>query len=440
MPEVYQFHDLLRLYAFDQVRTEESVDSVRSATRRLLLWYLHTADNAVHVLTPETGHRELPELTADVSPSVFSGHGDAMAWFEAERDNLLSVVRVAKEVEMDDVAWMLPAVLLEIYARYNFFDDWINTSSTGLASVRRLRDRRGEAETLESLGKAYTQYLDRAKGMALQTVALEIRRELGDLVGEAASTNALGLAQLRSRNLDEALRLFERTNSIATEISDDYWTAISNNNMANVLIELERFDEAVALLNQALTVYRRVSAYGSEGDALRGLSHASRSIGEVAKANEFINGALSIAQDHRNSAWEAFWLLEFGQVKLSLDDPAGALVAYQRAAVLQRQLGDRIREAVVFDATGEVYRRLGRYDEAVEFHRFAVSAFRELNEKWHLAIALERLAVALADSEEFSAAERHMREALALFATFGDARSARHRTRIENALAQGFTS
>jgi tetratricopeptide (TPR) repeat protein len=206
--------------------------------------------------------------------------------------------------------------------------------------------------------------------------------------------------------------------------------------MANVLIELERFDEAIALLNKALTVYRRVSAYSSEGDALRGLSHASRSIAEVAKANEFINGALSIAQEHRNSAWEGFWLLECGQVKLSQDDPAGALVAYRRAAVLQRQLGDRIREAVVFDATGEAYQRLGRYDEAVEFHRFAVSAFRELNEKWHLAIALERLAVALANGEESAAAETHLREALALFATFGDAGSARHRTRIETALAR----
>ncbi|MPZ81303.1 MAG: tetratricopeptide repeat protein [Actinophytocola sp.] len=435
LPERYQFHDLLRLYAVDQVHTEENADSISATTRRLFLWYLHTADGAVRVLAPESRARELPETTGDVPRSVLSDHREALDWFEAERDNLLSVVHRAREAEMDDIAWLLSATLREIYARYNYFDDWISTSSIGLESVRRLRDRSGEAEMLESLGKAYAQHADRDRGAELQSGALEIRRELGDLVGEATSTNALGLMHLRSRSLGEALRLFQRTNAIAIEISDEYWTAVSSNNIANVLVELERFDEARDLLGKALDGFRRLSVHGSAGDALRGLSHVCRSVGDYPRANEFIDAALSIARERKNPAWEAFWLLELGQVKMSLDDPAEALVAYQRAAVLQRRLGDRSREAVVFDATGAAYQRLGRHDEAIGFHRFAVATFRDLDERWHLAVALEHLGAALSGIEDAAESATCLREALTLLRAFDDPRARRDEQRIENALA-----
>jgi tetratricopeptide (TPR) repeat protein len=284
---------------------------------------------------------------------------------------------------------------------------------------------------LESLGKAYTQQGDRSRGVEQQSLALAIRQETGDQRGELASINALGLARLRNHEPDTALRHFQRSQEIAAHLADDYWAAVASNNIANALIDLDRPGEAVPLLRDALAGYRRLSILGGAGDALRGMSHAHRLLGVPERARHFIDTALSIARDRKNPAWEAFWSLEAGQVRLALGDPAEALVLYQRAASMQRQLGDRIREAAVLDATGEAYSRSGRPVAAVAFHRYAVDVFRQCDEKWRLAVACRNLGAVLLVTEGARAAANVLDEAVALFAGFGDPAALRHRAELD---------
>lgn len=430
-PDRYEFHDLLRLYAHDQARTEEPPDSAASALQRLALWYLHAVWNAVRVVTPEVRERAFPDPPPEVRTPVFPDQDDAFTWCERERRNLVSLVRVLHERGSDHLAWLLADVLYEFCARRNHFDDWIATGTIGLAAVRRLGDRRGEADVLESLGKAHTQQGNRVRGVELQALALTIRQEIGDRRGELASTNALGLAHLRAHEPNAALRHFERSREIAEELADVYWTAVTSNNIANALIDLDRPDEAVPLLREAVTGYRGLSIVGGEGDALRGLSHAHRLLGAPGQALEFIQDALSIARNHRNQAWEAFWSLEAGRVSLALGAPDEALALYQRAASLQRQLNDRGREAAVLDATGEAYQALDRHAEAVAFHRYAVDAFRRSDERWRLAVALHNLSTALITAEGPQAATPHLDEAASLFAAFDDPAAHRHRARVD---------
>ncbi|MFJ6675928.1 ATP-binding protein [Actinosynnema sp. NPDC091369] len=430
-PDRYEFHDLLRLYAQDQARTEEPPEAATAALERLAAWYLHAAWNAVRALIPETAARELPPLPQDVSAPAFANHQDALTWYEHERRNLRSMIRVLGEQARDEVVALLADVLREIYARYNHFDDWVTTGVAGLDAARRSGNRRGEADALESLGKAHTQQGNRTKGIEHQTLALSIRQEIGDRRGELASTNALGLAYLRNHEPDTALRHFRRSREIADDLADDYWTAVASNNIANALIDLDRPEEALPMLQVALAGYRRLSIPGGEGDALRGLSHVHRLLGLPDEAQRFIGDALSIARDRKNPAWEAFWSLEAGQVSLALGDPEAALVLYQRAASLQRQLGDRIREAAVLDATGEAYQRSGRPADAAAFHRYAVDVFRQSGEKWRMAIALRNLGAVLIATEGAEAAASALDEAAILLAEFDDPAAHRHHAEVD---------
>jgi len=429
-PGRFQFHDLLRVYATDQARAEETAETSRSAIRRALLWYLHAAGQAVRELVPEARRIELAASEGDSVRPAFVDYAEANAWFERERMNLLTVNRVADELAMYDIAWQVAVVLYPVYGHRNQFDDWITTSSLALTAARRQGDRHGEAEVLESLGKAHVQLADRRTGIEFQTAALTLRRELGDRVGELDSTNALGLARLRGCELPEALALFRQANEIATDLDDDYWRAISLTNIANVLIDLERYEEALDLLGPAVEIYRRLGIRGSEGDALCVLSQAHRGLGAPEAALRAINQALLIASDQENRAWEGFWLVELGRVQLDLGTPSEALTSYQRSAILQRQLGDRAREAGALDATGEVYQHLDRQEEAADFHRLAVSAFRELEDNWQCALALDHLASALAATGVTMEAEACWSEALDLFDGFSDPRSLALRARI----------
>ncbi|QTR05140.1 tetratricopeptide repeat protein [Saccharothrix algeriensis] len=431
-PDRYEFHDLLRLYANDQARTGEPAESASAALERLALWCLHTAWNAVRLLVPEARDRDLPVLPPDVPGQAFADHDAALTWYERERRNVISLVRALGEQGRDDVVPLLSDVLREVYARHNHFDDWIATGTAGLDAVRRRGDRAAEAAALESLGKAHTQRGDRAEGIGFQEAALAIRRGIGDRRGEVASVNALGLAHLRDHRPAAALRHFRLCEAIADELDDGYWKAVAANNVANALIDLDRPDEAVPLLDKALDGYRELSIPGGEGDALRGLSHAHRLLGDPSAARRFIEGALSIAAQRRNRAWDAFWSLEAGRVFLALGAPEQALVHYQRAASLQRQLDDQVREAAVLDATGEAYQESARPGDAVGFHRYAVEVFRRFGERWRLAVALRNLGVALAAAEDPRAAAEALEEAADLFAAHDDPTARRHLAEVES--------
>ncbi|HEX2133312.1 MAG TPA: tetratricopeptide repeat protein [Actinophytocola sp.] len=419
--ERYQFHDLLRAYAGDQVRAEEPAEHRTAAMRRGLRWYLHTADAALTMTIPQGGRVDVRE-PADVQPLTFTSYRTANEWYDREGANLVAAVRAAAAMEMYDIAWMLPAVLRHTYARRSQFDDWVETSTIGLDAARALGDRAAEAEMLASLGKAHVQSAKLADGIEFHQEAFRIRHELDDVAGMLDSANAIGLASLRGRRLPDAMAYFATAQELAAELGDVYWTGVLANNVANVHLELDEFGEAEQLLSGAVETFRGIEDTVCEGEALYGLSRARRGLGRPADALGAIRQALAIARENRYRPGEALWSIELGRVEAALGRPAAALEAHQRAAAMHRQIGDRAREASAFDATGEAYRELGRHDEAADFHRLAAAAFRELGDRWRLAVALANLGTALraAGAAEGDAAAP-LREAHAIVADFPDA-------------------
>jgi tetratricopeptide (TPR) repeat protein len=123
--------------------------------------------------------------------------------------------------------------------------------------------------------------------------------------------------------------------------------------------------------------------------------------------------------------------MEAGRVLVALGTPAEALVPYQRAASLQRQLDGRVREAAGLDASGEAYQALSRHQDATEFHRYAVDTFRRFDERWALAVGLHNLAAALLTTGAPQTAATHLNEAAALLAAYDDPAARHLRTEVE---------
>ncbi|MGH3391870.1 MAG: ATP-binding protein [Actinomadura sp.] len=426
----YQFHDLLRAYAIDQVRQHKDATVSGTALRRLLLWYLRMADAALTAIVPAARQVPLARSDNEQERFVFSDYDEAIRWYEEERVNLVAAVRAADEAAMHDITWQLPATLHRIYANRNQFDDWSVTSTIALGAVRHVGDRAGEAEILESLGKMYTQSRQLDQGIGYHQAALSIRREIGDRLGETSSVNGVGLAMLRDHRLAEAKSHFEETYTLASALGDRAWEAIAVNNLANVFFELGQLDEAQEYIQHALAQYRELGDRGAEGDALRCASQIQRKLGNLVEATQAIEAALDIARELDNRTWEAWWLVELGRVQMANDQPDDALESFHQAATLQRRIGDQSREADAWDATGEVYRALGRYEEAIDFHRRAVFSCRQLGQRWHLAIALDNLATALAETGATTEANTHWADAKTILSDFTDPAADRLRDRV----------
>lgn len=420
-PDRYQFHDLLRAYAVDQAQDEETSESRQALLERLLTWYLHTAAAAAAAIDSHLRPVDLPAVRSELILQ-FPTREEAIRWYESERDNLAAGIRAAASAGLHDIAWQLPAVLRRIYA-FHTPAEWIPTGLIGLDSARRVGTRSGEADLLESLGMAHVQAGRTDDALAYHRQALAIRRETGDEFGEAMTLNGIGLVHLRRRELTQARGDFEQCLAIVRRLGERRWEGIAVGNLADTFLDLGESQQAFELAQQAVAIHRETGNTLSEFASLTVISAVQREWGSLDDAIATLHRAQDLAHELDNPVREAYALLELGQTQLAGELYEDALLAFHQAAVLYRRLGDTSREASAFDGTGEVYRELGRLDEAADFHRRAVAGHRKLDDRWQLAVCLNHLAATLALSGQPDQAQHHWREALTLVTAFSDAKA-----------------
>ncbi|RAJ61816.1 NB-ARC domain-containing protein [Streptomyces sp. Amel2xB2] len=448
-PDRFEFHDLLRAYAGDQAQQEESEQGRDEALRRVLDWYLHTADAAQGWIKPH--ERRLPsQPPADgVTPVSFADYDQAVDWAEREHANFLPAVRAAANAGLDAHAWQLAAVLWNAKAPSSLTSDWLPIGHAGLEAARRTGDRAAQARLLESFGFGYTKLSRIEEAQQAHEEALTVRRETGDRAGEANSLNALGLVHLRKRELGRAEARLGEASALFAESGETRRQTVTLANLALVRFRAGELEQAAEDIERALATHRQREDARSTGNALWILSGIQLERGEPQEALDSAEEALKFALDLRNHVAEACWLLAVGDAQQALGDHGAALTAYNRSATLHRRLGDRSREALAWHGTGETYRRLGRPDEAAAFHRRAAAAYRELGDAWGEAVALDGLAHAVREQDEperdererdgrgEQAAREHWAACLRLLDGYDDARARRMRTEVQARLDQG---
>ncbi|OEU90450.1 hypothetical protein DB35_04355 [Streptomyces abyssalis] len=435
-PDRFEFHDLLRAYAGDQAQREEPDGERSAALRRVLDWYLHTADSAQGWIRPDEAHLPSQPLSEGVTPVSFADYDQAVDWAEREHANFLPAVRAAAKSGLDVHAWQLAAVLWNADAPSALTTDWLPIGETGLAAARRLEDRRAQAMLLESFGFGYTNLGRLAEACECHERALGIRRECGDREGEADSLNALGLVHLRRRELGPAETQLAEASALFGELGEEHWQYVTRANLALVRFRAGELTRAAEDIEEALAAHRRMNRTPSIGNALWVLSGIRLDRGEVREAFDAAEEAVKLALDLRNHVAEGCWLLALGDAQQALGEHGEALTAYNRSASLHRRLGDRSREALAWHGAGETYRRQGRAHEAVAFHRRAAAAHRELGDAWGEAVALDGLACAVHEQDQ-EASREHWAECLRLLDRYDDARARRMREGVQARIGGG---
>ncbi|MFF5401407.1 ATP-binding protein [Streptomyces misionensis] len=423
----FRLHDLLRAYATDQAGLEEAPQEREEALRRVLTWYLHTADAVQARVAPREPRVELVPAGAGPPAPRFADAAHAMRWYEAERDNLVAAVRAAASGGLDRIAWQLAVVLRAVYMTNNPFRDWLTTSLTGLEAARRDGDRGAQAELHESLGMAYAQSQDLTAAAEHYESALALRRELHDTFGEALTLNGLGLLELRRRNLDQARAALEAGRALFAALDDRFWEPRVAVNLAEVELELGHPGNTTGPLRRGIEVFRTHGDRRAEGNALRLLAAAELDSGHADAALAYAEEAMAIATEIRSAATEAYWLLALGDAQRATGQPARAQESYRRAAALQEELGDRARQAAAWDGLGQARLQLGRAEAAADCHRRAAETFRDLRLPWETARTLAHLALALDHLPAPQEAADVRARALGLLTGFADQRALRLR-------------
>jgi tetratricopeptide (TPR) repeat protein len=414
-PDRFRLHDLLRMYAAERAIAEESGDDRTEAIRRLLNWYLHSADAAARVLAPQRRRTSLARLTGAQRPLAFETYHEALIWFKAERANLVAATRQAEQVGEYAVAWQLPAALLGFFNLRKHWADWISVHNIALPAARKLDDPYAEAWTLNSLGMAYYDLRWFTKAADYFKRALQLRQQIGDRYGEGSTLDNLGNTHRKLHRFDEAIECYQRALTMFREISDRHGEGSTLRNLGDAYRGLRRLDEAVDHYRQALLIWRELGDRDGEGRVLNNLGDIHRKLRRFDQAIECYEKALQICREIDNRYGEAGVLDHLGDTYQDLGRHDDAIDHYQQALRILQEIGDRFAEGNTLDNLGCAHYKAQNHEKAKTHLQQALALRQEINDRRGEVFTRHHLGVVLYATGQHSEAHESWQHALEMF-------------------------
>ncbi|KOV83221.1 hypothetical protein ADL03_21725 [Nocardia sp. NRRL S-836] len=403
----YALHDLIRLFA------RQSGD-LGDGVRRLLDRYLTIAHAANGVLNPR--HDLVRRPHCDDLPFA-PNRVEVLAHLDAERDNMLHVIRLAARSGLRRETWQLAYLLTSYFEARGNWAARVEQCEHAVEAARALGDRRAEAEMLRGLGIALQMTSRIADAMVVQRQALVLAREAGDLRGEARLHNNIGNAHSELREFDLALESYEAAMRVHRAAGDEVGVALARRNLGYTRVRMGRPDRAVEPLFAALETFRAVGNSRLEAATLMSLGNAFHQLADRAPALRYFGDALRISREIADHRFEADALAHLGVTQLALGDPAVAREHLTGALAVCRALGDRHREASALHHLGETELALGDL-AAARAHLTAALAVRAQAPDAFEEASVHRSSADLAGRcGRWTEAARHWAQALALFTT-----------------------
>ncbi|MCP2342020.1 tetratricopeptide repeat protein [Actinomadura rupiterrae] len=335
----FRLHDLLRAYAGECARAEESQQARTQAIRRMLSWYLHALDYGRRAILPHSHEVALVPAEGLAVPE-FAGAAEAMGWFERERTNLLAALRQAFELGQYDIAWKLPVVADGFFELGSYWSEWEQIHRQGLDAAR----------------------------------------ALGDVLGEASNLFCLGDAAWRGGRYEEAAENYRRTIELAQGLHDTWLEGFALRGLGLIRQEQGELTEATALFGEALEVFRGAGWRRGEGMALLSLSRSADTDGDLERAAELAEQASRTFQELPDE-WSVAWAaLSLGPALRKLGRTGEAEAQLRQAIDIFVRHADRRSQAMAWEALAEVFDQTGNTSDARQSWRTAAELYEVLRD------------------------------------------------------------
>ncbi|MFD8826001.1 tetratricopeptide repeat protein [Streptomyces sp. NPDC059605] len=328
----WQLHDLLREYAHEQAtaQCERSRPSRRrydQARARLTDYYARTA---------EAANTHLEVGRAAVAP-LFTGREQALAWLDAERENLIATAHSeGTGVTATRLGFSL-GLYLESRRR---LQDLVTVRSLALDSCTARGDIRNEAAAWNNLGTALSGVRRFDEAIDAHRKALALFQQHVGPHSEAGAWSNLGLALCEVRRFDEAIDAHRKALALFQQHVGPHSEAGAWGNLGLALCEVRRFDEAIDAHRKALTFYQQHTDSHGEATAWNNLGTALREVrrfDEAIDAGERAAAMLTEESDwfRTGEAWE-----ELATTLEAADaEPGRAKKAWERSAAAYTRAG-----------------------------------------------------------------------------------------------------
>lgn len=383
-------HDLLRQLGRELSETSDGAGDRDDALGRLAGWYAHTFARALAAVIP--GVRRPRYLLSGAAEALrFDEPGAALEWLDGERANLAAVILDAAERSL-----LPPADLTWIAANFGRYagprghlEQWRQLVQAAVRTAKHFGDKRSEARAMIALGSiAHRSYELDAAAEHLGWAAGAMRDSGETAEATAARNLALVYASLEQRG--EVVHHLDRAYQLYRQLGDARGQASTLNSLGRQRIEIGDYPGALELFRQAMDLAGAAGAVDVQSEVRIGLADALRHTGDGAHAEQHYRAALDLVRGTSNR-----WI----------DGAASAGLARVRAAA-------------------------GQPIEAAEHLERAVTAYRDGQFDFELALALAELGGLVAGSGQRERARACWQEAGDLTARLGAGQANQVRARV----------
>jgi transcriptional regulator with XRE-family HTH domain len=389
----YRFHDLVRLYARERARGEESATDRADALARLLGALLASADLA---------DRGVPDrVAADIRGSAPRWplapatarrvQADGPAWFDSERATFRACVDLACSVGSDEMAWELAARAMNYFVFRGLYDDCLHVHERALRACADAGNRLGEAVMLRNLGCLRMTGVSGVPGVVVARAgsALDTFRELGERHAEVDMLTLSAFALRDRGDLARWLALVKAAMTTAEAL--DYPLGRCRILYLRAVISREQGRDAAAVewAGRCLDLARRISLH-DQVLALWELAAASRDADAGDRVSALLQELVETCRRRGERLLEAYLLLALAGLWLRFRRPGvrpiveqGLSVFAQHSVPLGRCVGLRL--------IGELEQMDGHPTQAVVRLTQAVQLSRRLRRSLEQAESLMAL-------------------------------------------------
>lgn len=332
-------HDLLRAYAVELVHQRESAELREAAARRLLDHYLQTAYAAARLLNPARDSIPLPPAADGVTSIVPADYPEALAWFEAEFQVLMAVIRSAATRGFDAHVGPLVWTLDTFFPRRGHWHEQLIAQRLALAVARRAGDVAGLARAHRGLGRAHEWLNHQRSARAHYERARKLYAELGDLVGQGHCSRGLAWAAERAGDYDSAIVHAEHALAQFRAAGHRAGEVRSLNVLGWSVARAGRYRDALGLCERALERQPDDDDRHAEAAILGNIGYCHHHLGDYAEAMSYYRSALALVSDLDDLYSQALVLRLIGDMHSAAGEPSPARDAWRQSLAILDRLG-----------------------------------------------------------------------------------------------------
>ncbi|ADI04265.1 Tetratricopeptide TPR_2 repeat protein [Streptomyces bingchenggensis BCW-1] len=311
----YRMHDLVQVYAADQARQDQPAGERDLALQRLVEFSTHTAHAADRLIARHHASIELGELPDGCQPQPLADASEAMAWFNAERANLMAIQHMAVEKAWHAPVWQLAWTLTTFQLRQGHLHDNLTAWKAGAQASKHLDDPHTRTRSYRHLGRACAQLGQHDEALAYLEEGLAGAERDGDHLGQAHTHRAVAVA----------------------------WEQQGDN------------QRALEHVQQALRLYEELGVKVSGSHALNEVGWYTARLGNYEQAHQYCTQALDRCRNGRDRSGEARTLISLGYIAHHTGQHDQAAEHYQQALSHYRYLGDTSAQADTLDHLGHTH-------------------------------------------------------------------------------------